>query len=173
MTATDEDGAFRAAVQGLLAGDFSRLAPLFDGPRPLIVSWQEAGRFAGEPAALAEAFTCASFLGKSWVVEFLLAHGLDPSGGDATGLDAVHWAANRGQLETLKLLLRHDASVETRSRHGATALGTAVWSAIHEPRPAHIPIIKELIRAGAQLDAVGYPTGNGVVDAVLKRYIEG
>jgi hypothetical protein len=38
-----------------------------------------------------------------------------------------------------------------------TVLGTAVWSAINEPRPDHLRIIEALIEAGAQVDDVGYP----------------
>ena len=49
-------------------------------------------------------------------------------------------------------------------------LGTAVWSAINEPRADHIRIIEALIAAGAKLDAAGYPTGNEQVDEVLRRY---
>jgi len=34
-----------------------------------------------------------------------------------------------------------------------------VWSAIHEPRPTRVEIIEALLRAGAGVEAVCYPTG--------------
>src|SRR5438874_1831718 len=88
--------SFRDAVQGLLRGDFSCLEPLFDGHssrdrhRCRIVEWYEAGYFDREPKALAEAFTCACFLGRTGVVDFLLARGVDPVAGDGTGLNGFH-----------------------------------------------------------------------------------
>ena len=165
---------FPDAVRGLLAGDFSRLDPLFDssggeGP-PAMIRWHEAGRFDAEPRALAEAFSCACFNGRTRAVEYFLSRGVGPSGGDATGLNAFHWAANRGQLAVVEILVRHKASLETKNAHGGTVLGCAVWSALHEPRPDHVRIIEVLLRAGADARAAEYPTGDRRVDEVLRRY---
>jgi ankyrin repeat protein len=174
--AGDDDPEFGDALQGLQRGDFSRLEPLFDGGpgpagnRPRIIEWHAARRLSDQPNALAEALTCACFLGRTSVADYLLTHGVDPSAGAATGLDALHWAANRGQLEAVRLLLRHKAPLETRSMYGGTVLGTAVWSAINEPRSDHLQIIEELLNAGARLEDVHYPTGHERVDAVLRRY---
>ena len=118
--------------------------------------------------ALAEALTCASFLGRITVAEYLLTSGVDPSAGAATGLDALHWAANRGQFETVRLLLRYNAPLESRNRYGGTVIAMAVWSAIHEPRPDHLRIIQELLKAGACREEAGYPTGNASVDDVIR-----
>ena len=96
--------------------------------------------------------------------------GSDPSAGASTGMDALHWAANRGRLEIVRLLLRQKEPLETRSMYGATVLGTAVWSAIHEPRPGQLPIIEELLNAGARVNEVEYPTGNEQVDALLQHF---
>lgn len=93
----------------------------------------------------------------------------DPSAGNATGMDALHWTANRGQLESVQLLLRSNAPLETRSMYGATVLGTAVWSAIHEPRPNRHKIIEDLIAAGAKAAEVPYPTGDEGIDQLLQR----
>jgi len=165
-----ENALFRDALQGLKRGDFSRLEPLFDGDRPTIIDWIERGRFNDEPQALAEALTCASFLGKSSVVEYLLNRDVDATAGNATGLDALHWAVNRGQLETVRLLLRHNTPLETRSMYDGTVLGTAMWSAINEPRRDHLQIIQELLNAGARIENVDYPTGNERVDEMLGRH---
>jgi hypothetical protein len=99
-----DDALFRDAVQGLVDGDFSRLEPLFAGDaarKPQMMEWHEAGRFRDEPKALAEALTCACFLGRTDVAQHLLENGVDPSGGIGTGLNAFHWAANRGQVEAI------------------------------------------------------------------------
>jgi hypothetical protein len=102
------------------------------------------------------------------VAEYLLNQGVDPTAG--TGLDALHWAANRGQLESVRLLLRIIAPLETRSIYGGTVLGTAIWSSFQEPRPDHLQIIQELLNAGARVSEVEYPTGDERIDALLKRH---
>jgi len=79
----ENNSAFRNAVEGLLAGDYSRLEPLFDdrNGRPCqIVEWYEAGMFANEPKALDEALSCACFVGRRSVVEYLLAEGVSAVG---------------------------------------------------------------------------------------------
>jgi Pyridoxal-dependent decarboxylase conserved domain/Ankyrin repeats (3 copies) len=168
-----DDKAFRDALEGLRSGDFSRLEPLFEaqpGRKPQIIEWHEEGRFAGHPDALDEALTCASFLGRITVAEYLLTQGVDPAAGKATGFEALHWAADRGQLEAVRLLLRYHAPLESRNMYGGTALGAVVWSVLQKSRPDHIQIIEELLAGGARFEEAGYPTGNPVVDEVLKRH---
>lgn len=172
--ARTEDAILRDALSGLRSGGFSRLEPLFEersGRQSQIVAWLEAGRFRDEPDALAEALTCACFLGKTKVAAYLLEHGVHPSGGSGTGLDALHWAANRGQLAAVTLLIEWKAPLETRSMYDGTVLGTAVWSAINEPRRDHLEIIETLLRAGARANEVEYPTGHARIDSVLQPYL--
>jgi hypothetical protein len=172
----DDYPLFLDAVQKLLHGDFSRLEPLFNddsspaGLRCQIVAWYEKRYFDEEPRALEEAFACACFLGQAGVADFLLRQGLDPSAGAKTGLNGFHWAVDRGQLETVKMLVQRKVPLEIKNMYGGTVLGTAVWSAIHEPKPDHIAIIETLIGAGARLDAAGFPTGNERVDELLRRH---
>jgi len=165
---------FAECVSGLIAGDFSRLAPLFeaapDGGACQIMRWYEAGLFQGEPKALAEAFSCACFNGFVSVVEYFLDQGLDPNGGANTGMNAFHWAADRGQLEVVNILIQHQAALETRNMYGGTVLDGTVWSALHERRPNHVKIIEALLTAGARVDAVAYPSGDSKVDEVLGRF---
>jgi ankyrin repeat protein len=166
------ESQFSEALTGLMNGDFTRLAPLFasanDSPSQ-IIRWLEAGLFRAQPEALGEALTCACFNGCVEVAGRLLASGLDPSGGAATGLNAFHWAANRGQLEVVRLLLRHGASLEVRNSYQGTVLGCAVWSAVHEPRPGHLAIIEALLEAGAIVREAAYPSGDAQIDALLRR----
>ena len=175
MTAGTDDATFSDALEGLHRGDFSRLEPLFGdrsgrSGKPQIVEWHEQGRLRDQPEALAEALTCASFLGRTSVAEYLLKQGVHPSGGAGTGLDALHWASNRGQLEAVRLLIRAKAPLETRSTYGGTALGTAIWSAINEPRRDHLQIIEELLKAGARLEDADSSIGHEHIDAILQRY---
>jgi ankyrin repeat protein len=170
------EAEFLEALQLLHSGGFSRLARFFRGEvgsarsQPKIIEWCEQERFRDEPIALAEALTCACFLDMTGVAEYLLTKGVDPAAGAGTGLDAFHWAANRGNLETVRLLIERKAALETRSMYGGTVLGTAVWSAINEPRRDHLQIVDELLNAGARLEEAGYPTGDSKVDAVLRRH---
>ena len=171
---SEVDMTFQEAVQGFIAGDFSRLAPLFETPSTSspcpVIEWYESGLFAVEPKALEEAFTCACFNGCTDVIEYFLARGVNPNGGANTGLNAFHWAANRGQLEAVEILIRNKASLETQNAYGGTVLGGTVWSAVHEPQRDHIRIIKALLAAGAQVGAADYPSGDGRIDEVLRQY---
>jgi hypothetical protein len=173
---TADESSFLETVDGLLRGDFSRLDPLFlANPRSpeqpsRFMEWFQKGYFKGHTSALIEAFTCACFNGRTDVARYLLDHGVDPASASGTGLNAFHWAANRGQLETVKLLIDRKAPLEDRSMYDGTVLGTAVWSAIHEPKADHIRIIEALIGAGARLDSAGYPSGDARVDEVLRRH---
>ena len=170
---TSGEDRFRDALAGLRRGDFSRLETLFDearGPsagRSWIVEWVDEGRFREHPAELAEALTCAAFLGRTLVIDVLISRGVAPSGGSGTGLDALHWAVNRGQLDAVRLLLSRGAARETISMHGGTPLGTAVWSAINEPRPQHAAIVEELLKSGVDASVVRTPTGSERIDALL------
>lgn len=172
-SADASDERFRDALAGLQRGDFSRLSPLFEssGAAPsAIVQWYEEGRFNDHPLESAEALTCASFLGKTDVVEYLMAQGVAPSGGIGTGLNALHWAANRGQIAAVRLLLEHNAQLETRNAYDGTVLGGTVWAAIHETKPDHLAVIELLSKAGADVSESGYPTGDARVDALLRRF---
>ena len=166
-----DDALFPDALQGLRSGDFSRLEPLFlGGNKARIIGWCEEGRFDNEAAALAEALSCACFLGHTTVAEYLLKRGVDPAGGDATGSNALHYAADSGRLEAVRLLVRWKVPLEVKNRFGGTALGQAVWSFFNARRRDHLRIIEELLNAGARVDAVEYPTGNAELDELMRSY---
>jgi hypothetical protein len=155
---TSGDSQWRDALQGLMRGDFSHLEPLFTpdftatGERCRIVKWYEKGAFENEPQALAEAFTCACFLGRTGIADFLLTRGVDPMAGTSTGLSGFHWASNRGNLETVKLLIKRKAPLEQQNSYGGTVLGGTLWAAFNEPRTDHLCIIEALLAAGAQVE---------------------
>lgn len=168
-----EASLFADALAGLRRGDFSRLAPLFfaRGAAPArIADWHARGMFAGHPELVAEALSNACFVGAADVAEQLMDEGVDVTAGTMTGLDGVHWAANRGQTDTVRMLIRRRAPLESINMHGTTVLGTAVWSAINEPRPGHLALIEALLDAGAAVGASGYPCGDADVDRLLERF---
>lgn len=174
MTQSDDE-IWRDTLRGFERGDFSRLEPLFDkdpseGDKCRIVDWYEKKYFDNEQTTLAEAFSCACFLGRTSVAAFLLSRGVDPAAGMGTGLSGFHWAANRGNLDTVKLLIERKAPLEQRNMYGGTVLGCTVWSAINEARPDHIAIIEALLAAGANIEEAGYPTGDERIDEVLRRH---
>ena len=168
-----EDDGFRDAAAALRAGDFSRLEPLFEevaGQPAAVQRWWAEGRFESEFVAAAEALTCACFLGKVHVANYLLQRGVSPAGGMGTGLNAMHWAANRGQVEAVRLLLQWRAPLDVRSMYGGNVLDTAVWSAINEPREGQLAVIDVLLDAGARLADEQYPTGREAVDMMFKQH---
>ena len=179
--AGNSDGAkrFLEALEALQSGSFSALEPAFTAagdvvsakgdaiPNCDIVEWFELGMFDNHPVAAAEALSCACFLGRTSAVAYLLRRGLDPNRGDRTWMNGVHWAVNRGNYEMVQLLLKHGIELERRNGHGTTALGTAVWSLLHEPSADHPAIVSALLQAGARRDSVSLPTGNATLDALL------
>ena len=171
MRELDDD--LEMALRLLREGSFTRLGPYFEenGSYPSqIVAWHEEGRFAEHESELAEALTCAAFLGKTNVVEYLISKGVGVAAGNATGMTALHWAADRGQLDAVRLLLRSGADLEARNIYGGTSLGQTAWSAVQLPRAAHVAIFEELLKAGGDVDAVEFPTGHEGIDAVIRRH---
>ena len=144
---------FSEALQWLRNGDFTTLAPLLEpdaaGNSSAITRWMRQGCFTGEERLLAEALSAACFNGIVRTVEELVDAGVDPLAGNNTGLDAFHWAVNRGQLAVVQLLLARGVPTTSISAHDTTLLGTALWSSVHEPKPDHRRIIEVLKQAGA------------------------
>lgn len=172
----NNDPIFRAAIRDLEEGNFSRLEPLFrnlaSSSRATcqIIEWYDLGYFKNEPKALNEALTCACFNGCTSVAKFLMDRGVDPLAGFGTGMNGFHWAANRGQLETVKLLAERKVQMEVENMYGGTVLGCTVWSAVHEPRAGQMEVAEALLIAGANVDAAEYPSGNARVDEILRRH---
>ena len=87
------------------------------------------------PEPLKAGFLFACEYGRNPVIEFLIGKGVDPVAADVDGQTGLHWAVIGGQLDTVKLLLRHGTPLEARNRYGGTVLGQALWSAANGGDP--------------------------------------
>jgi ankyrin repeat protein len=114
------------------------------------------------------AFLYACGYGWNDVVEFMLEAGISTGVSPKNGFSGLHWAVEFGHLDTVELLLAHNAPLEVKNVYGGTVLGQAVWSAIHEPRPDHLKIIETLVAAGAKVGEDWF-TGRPEIDDALQR----
>lgn len=71
---------------------------------------------------------------------------------DADGRTALSWAAARGDLTTVRSLLRHDADPNIPSNWGQRPLHFAVQN----KRDSLMPIMEELVEHGADVNAIDY-----------------
>jgi ankyrin repeat protein len=115
---------------------------------------------------LGRGFVWACAYGYNDVVTLLLDHGLDPAFGAGTDMTGLHLAAHEGHLDTVKLLLAHNAPFEAKNSYGGTVLGQTLWSAVHHPMPAHRAIVETLIAAGAKVED-NWNTGIPAIDELL------
>lgn len=105
---------------------------------------------------LQRAFNWASGYGRTNVVEFLLAQGLDLAG-DEEGETALHHAAYGGHADVVRLLLEKHADVNAVDRHyEGTPLGWALYGFSHpSPEAARArphEVVELLVAAGARVD---------------------
>jgi ankyrin repeat protein len=62
------------------------------------------------------------------------------------GWTPLHWAADRGRLETAKLLLERGAEVDSREDRGTTPMLSAVWR-------GHLDLVELLLASGADVNS--------------------
>src|SRR5687768_14805023 len=98
-----ETELWRQTAKALDNGDFSWLDKLLTSQNASVFDLIQASN--AQQKYRDEALTWACFTGRNDEAEKLLESGVDPAAGIATGLAAFHWAANRGNLETVKLLI--------------------------------------------------------------------
>ena len=89
--------------------------------------------------------------------------------GTAPDSTALHVAAWRAQHETVRLLITHGARIDAPDGKGRTPLALAVracvdsyWSYRRTPES-----VEALLRAGASVSGVPYPSGYAAVDELL------
>jgi ankyrin repeat protein len=109
---------------------------------------------APTPAAVVE----AAMQGNRDAVRSLLKDGADVNTAQADGMTALHWAAQKGDVELAKLLLYASANVKATTRIGGyTPLLIA-------SRNGNAPMVEILVNAGADLNG---PTTNGTTPLML------
>lgn len=146
----NEHQLWQRTADALEHGDFTLLDELLTAENASIIDLLEAN---GEPPEMmSEAFAWACFAGRTSEAENLLDKGVDPNTSDKTGLSGFHWAANRGNVDTVRMLIRRKAPMEQLNTYGGTVLGQTLWSALNEHRASHAEIIAELIEAGAVIE---------------------
>jgi len=117
-----------------------------------------------------DAFLWACEYGRNHVVEFLLGKGVDLIVHSRDGQTGLHWAVIGGQLDTVKLLLRHKAPLEVENSYGGTVLGQALWSAAHGGDPElYVAILETLLEAGAKIPDHHVPINKRVDDWLEQR----
>jgi hypothetical protein len=149
------DDLWQDALAALERGDFTRLQELLGGPEGFderITAWHKGGAFDIEREALAEAFACACFLGRTGLAEYLLDSGVDPVAGKNTGQTGFHYAVIGGHLDTVRLLIERNVPMEVENMYGGTVLGQALWSAVNQPKDSHAAIIEALIEARGKIE---------------------
>lgn len=104
------------------------------------------------------ALNWASQYGHSTVVDYLLDRGADPAD-PINGMHALHMALLGGHVDTIRLLIKRGAPLETRNMYGGTPLGMALW-VIEQRDPVHtwpeekvddLAVIDALLEAGAEV----------------------
>ena len=101
------------------------------------------------PAQMEAGFMWACEYGRTGVVEFLLERGVNP-GLQIRGFTGLHWAAHGGHLETVKLLVRHHAPLDSKNEFGGTPLDQARWSSEHSGLTADFAGVVEYLLAERQ-----------------------
>ena len=113
----------------------------------------------------------AAFLGDTWKMEELLAHGADPNVEGMYGEAALHWAAARGDVDMVKLLLAHHADPDI-GENGDTPLYWATGRRRSEWPNATDAIRADVARAllgyGAHVNVHGPPGGWTPLHAVRR-----
>jgi hypothetical protein len=79
----------------------------------------------------------------------------------------VHFAAARGRMNLVRLLLDRGASLEMRNSYGGTVLDGTIWYAFNAPYPGvdYVSVVTELLALGAHTDI--HPELPAYIDAVL------
>ncbi|MEO7521187.1 MAG: ankyrin repeat domain-containing protein [Gemmatimonas sp.] len=138
---------------------------------PLIAPpWRKLEATAKPHIELALAWACK--FGRTSVAEFLIALGVDPAAMDGSDMTALHWAAATGMTSVVDELLRRGAPLEVLNAWEGTVLGSTMHFAVHDPAPGvdYVRMVERLIAAGANVNAVWFPSGNAAIDEALRTH---
>ena len=144
------DQLWQQTKRNLDEGNFTALEELLDEAGVSIIDLLDTN--GASQKYLEEALTWTCFVGHTDEARTLLDRGVDVSAGTSTGMAPFHWAANRGQLDVVGLLIERNAPLEQKNMYDGTVLNCTLWSAVHEYNDNHAEIIDALIRAGAEIE---------------------
>jgi hypothetical protein len=119
--------------------------------------------------------------GQHTAIGLLLTNGVNVNSLEYTGLAGLHWAAAGGRPDTIVLLLKYGASLETKNYYGGTPLNQALWWPLNgKPVRNYVGVIKTLLEAGGKAEPgtlawlaeqKGLATQEkAVVEEMLRRY---
>ena len=108
---------------------------------------------AAEETTLVEAVKQGN---RSAVATLLGQPGLDVNALEPDGTTALHWAAHRGDLDTVHRLIDAGANVHVANRYGIAP----IWLAAQD---GHVPVVEALLSAGADSDTTRGDSGESVV----------
>jgi ankyrin repeat protein len=138
--------------------------------RAILVAQPELIRSMSEEDKLVLAFVGGD--GKTEAVRLMLLAGMPMDIRGDTGGTPLHQAAWYGQLEVVRLLLAHHASLEEKdTTYGGTPLGWACHGSLNcrNPQGDYPGIVEVLIQAGAKFEEAG---GSEEVKEVMRRYAD-
>jgi ankyrin repeat protein/Ca2+-binding EF-hand superfamily protein len=154
-----------ASVKGQKDRDSPLHAAILTGVVPLVTALLDRNADAKHPDPKwgMQAIHAAAFFGKPLVIRVLV--GRKVSGvndvSNENGKRPVHWAAQRGQVECMEVLLDLGADIEALTDDGLTPLHLA---AAH----GRVALIDVLLKAGANVDAVA-PDGRTVLHFAVQE----
>ncbi len=109
---------------------------------------------AAAPASVESPVADAAMSGDVTLVRELLRDGADVNAAQGDGMSALHWAADRGDVELLDVLLVAGAEIQSATRIGE-------YTPLHiAARNAHLGAVQTLLEAGADVHAVTDPSGS-------------
>lgn len=119
---------------------------------------------------LALAWACK--FGRADVALYLLNVGVDPNSRDRD-FTALHWAAARGLMDVIDVLIAKGAQLDARNTWEGTVVDSTAWFSVNHPMPGvdYPRVIDRLLAAGADVNQIYPPlTGIAAVDAVITRF---
>jgi ankyrin repeat protein len=86
-------------------------------------------------------------------VRAILVHNVNANTASIDGTTALHWAAERGDLEMVRVLLQRGANVNIENRYGVTPLRASCVQ-------GNLAVLESLLKAGADPNAVRQESGD-------------